>query len=591
MGLHALIAVAVVVGAVVALMIGVTTAEVIFASATAVLMATGVLTPKEALGGFGSVAVITIAELLVLAAAVRRTGILHVLADRLFGRGVVRAPLLRLVLPAGAVSAFMNNTPVVAMFVPVVIDWCKRHNLAPSRMLMPLAFAATLGGMTTLIGTSATLVVDGMMREAGLAPMGLFEIGKVGLPLAVFGALLIWLLAGKLLPDRRDPVGDLSAERRQYFVEMLVQRNSPLVGKSIAEAGLRNLPGLFLMSVQREGSFLGPVGPELELAGEDRLVFTGVASTVVDLRRFVGLAPAPENHYDPTASDRRNRLFEVVISSSSPLVGTTAKDIGFRRRYDAAVIALHRSGQRLPMKIGEVPLRAGDTLMIEAPEDFDRRWQDSVDFALISRVRGEPPPKARHARRAVAILFAVLVAVGTGWLPMVTAAALGVVGMLVGRVLTPREARKAIDLPVLIVIASAMALGRALEKSGVASVLAEQLVYLGKQFGPVGVLGSTMVAAILLTELLTNAAAAALVFPVAIAAAQNAGCDPRPFAFAVAIGVSASFLTPIGYQTNMMIFGPGGYRFFDFWRLGLPLVAGVVAISLVVIPHVWPLLP
>ncbi|MEE8408826.1 MAG: SLC13 family permease, partial [Myxococcota bacterium] len=299
--------------------------EVLLLGAVTVLMAFGVVTPAEAVGGFGSVAVLTIVALLIVAAGVRRTGVLTYAADALFGQGQSREPLLRVMLPAGALSAFLNNTPIVAIFVPAVLDWCKRNNRAPSRMLMPLSFATIIGGLCTLIGTSTTLVIDGLMQEHGMRGLGMFEIAWVGFPVAVSGILLIWILAPRLLPDRRDPVAALGEGQREFLVEMLVDSDSPLAGRNIAEVGLRNLPGLFLMNIERSERFIGPVSPEEVLSPGDRLVFTGIASTVLDLRRFPGLSPAPEAHYDPTAMERRNRLFEVVISANSPLAGSSLK--------------------------------------------------------------------------------------------------------------------------------------------------------------------------------------------------------------------------------------------------------------------------
>ncbi len=563
--------------------------EVALLVAVTLLMGIGILTPPEALGAFGSDALLSVGALFVVAAAVRRTGFLTVVADALFGRDERKEPLLRVMVPAAGISAFLNNTPIVAMFTPAVLDWCKRHGVAPSRLLMPMCYAVTLGGVCTLVGTSSTLVVDGLMREQGLRGIGMFEITPLGVAAAIGGVFVMWVSARFLLADRRDPVAVLDADRRQYIVEMLVEMTSPLAGRTIAEAGLRQLPGLFLMNIERAGTFLGPVGPDERLAPADRLVFTGVAATIADLRRFVGLSPAPEAHYDPTAVSRRNRLYEVVISAASPIVGFTIKDASFRRRYDAAVIAVHRAGERLPMKLGEIELRPGDTLMIEASEGFYDAWVDSMDFALISRVRGEPPPEPHKTTRSVLIVAGMVLVVALNWLPMVVAAFVAA-GLLVGmRVLTPRAASRSVDLPVLAVIAGSVGIGRALEKTGAARAMADGLIGLAGGLGPVGLLGATFVCTLIITQFITNSAAAGLMYPIVSATAARAHLEPRPFVLVLAIAASASFLTPIGYQTNLMIYGPGGYRFLDYTRLGLPLTLIVLAITLVVAPALWPM--
>lgn len=565
--------------------------EVAMLTAVTLLMVVGVLPPEEALRSFGSIAVLTVGALLVVAAGVRRTGLLHTIADRLFGQGHTREPLLRMMLPAGFLSAFLNNTPIVAMFTPAVLDWCKRNNLAPSRVLMPLSFGTILGGMCTLIGTSSSLVVDGLMREQGMAGLSMFELSPVGVPVAICGVGIVFFLARHVLPDRRDPMTELGTGSREYLVEMIVADHSPLVNRTIESAGLRHLPGLFLMNIERDGHFMGPVAPEQFLLAGDRLVFTGVASTVVDLQRFKGLSPAPEAHYDPTAGERQHRLFEVVLSARSPLVGSTIREAGFRSRYDAAVLAAHRAGSRVTEKLGDIVLHQGDTLMIEAPKDFDRLWENSADFALVSRMRAEPPPQSRKAPVAIAILLALVVLATFGVLPMVIAAFAAAGAMIFAGILTPTQATRSTNLPVLLTIAAAIGLGRALDRSGAADAVATEILGLGSSFGPLGILAAVYLCASLLATLVGNVAAVAIVFPVAVAAASQAGLDPRPFMIAIAIAAPASFITPTGYVSNLIVYGPGGYKFSDFSRLGLPLQVMVLVMALAIIPVIWPLVP
>lgn len=580
---------AIIVATVIALAMSLAAPEVIVMSSVTVLLVVGILTPESLSQSLGSPAVLSVGALLVLARGVRQTGMLAIVVDYLLGRRPSRDPLLRLGVPTAAVSAFLNNTPIVAIFAPAVIDWCKRTGVTPSRMLIPLSYATILGGMTTLIGTSTTLVVDGLMRQHGLAGLSMFEISPVGVPAAVGGVLLVALLAPRLLPDRRDPVATINRDRREYLVEVLVDHQSPLVGQRIADAGLRHLPGLFLMNIERGGRFVGPVGPDEQLAAGDRLVFTGVASTVADLRRFPGLVPASESHYDPTTSERRDRLYEVVVSSASPLVGRSIKEAGFRRRYDAAVLAVHRASRRLPQKLGQVVLRAGDTLMLEAGVRFGERYVDHVDFALVSRLRTDVPPRPKKVGTALLILIVMVLLVATRTVPLVGGALAAVGAMLLLRVLDGTEARRALDVPMLLVIGGALALGRALEDTGVALALSRFVLdHLGRT-DPMVLLFVTFVLTWVLTELVTNVAAAAIVFPFIMSAAQHMLLDPRPFAVVVAIAASTSFVTPFGYQTNLMVYGPGGYRYSDFARVGVPIALWVLLVTMLVVPQVWPL--
>lgn len=563
--------------------------EVVFMAAMTLLMLAGVLTPAEAAAGFGSTTVLIIAALFVLGEGVRRTGVLMYAADLMLGRRKRRRePLIRLMAPVAALSSVLNNTLIVAMIAPAVIDWCKRNDVAPSRMLMPLSFATILGGVCTLIGTSTNLVIDDFMAGAGMAHLSMFELAWVGVPLAAAGIAVMALLSGRLLPERRDPAATLGEERREFIVEMLVEPQSRLVGRTVGEAGLRNLPGLYIVNLEREGRFLGRVSPAEPLRAGDRLVLAGVAASIVELRRFPGLSPAPEAHYDPLAVGRRDHLFEAVVSVSSPLVGITIKDASFRSRYDAAVIAVHRAGRRIPQKIGEIELRAGDTLMIEADASFAERWGNSGDFALVSRMNAEPRPKPSKAPHALVILAAMVTCVAAGWVPILPAVLSAVGLMLAARILTPSEARRSIRISVLVTIAGALALGRALEQTGAAGRVAAGVIEVAGGLGVHGLLALATVIAMAISAFVTNVAAAAIVFPVLVDAAVLAGYDPRPFAIAVAVGCSASFVTPFGYQTNLMIYGPGGYKVTDFLRLGLPLTLIVVIVVAAVVPLAWP---
>jgi len=565
--------------------------DVTLGTALAILMAAGVLDPTEALQGFANVGLLTIGALFVVAQGVQESGGLSFVAMRVLGRVKGRtSALLRLMIPTVGVSAFLNNTPVVAMFIPVVRSWALRNDIAPSKLLIPLSYASILGGMCTLIGTSTNLVVSGMMVDHGYDPIGMFEITKVGLPAAVLGIVFMITIGHRLLPDRRDITESLTEEKRKYLVEMIVKDNCRLIGKSIEEGGLRHLKGLFLVHIERDSKIIGPVPPSEILARGDRLRFTGLTSTVVDLKAIRGLMPVEEASLDLPRSGAKGelRLFEVVIARSSPLVGVNIREAGFRNRYDAAVIAVHRAGQRIVSKIGNIVLRPGDTLLVEAPEGFAARWYNSTHFYLVSRVGEVKRIKHEKAPFVFAVLLVMVLLPALGIAPLIVSAFGAAVLFILGRVITPIAARRSIDLSVLLVIAAALGIGKAMEKTGLSGEIANLVVDAVSGFGPMAVLVAILVLTNIFTELVTNKAAAALFFPVALAAAEQMGvADPRPFMLAVAVAAAASYATPLGYQTNLIVYGPGGYRFTDFLRVGVFMNIIVVSVGAVALWFWW----
>lgn len=563
--------------------------DLILLGILAVLLVSGILSPQEALAGFANPAVISVGALFVVAGAMQNTGALGFVATRLFGRiRGDRQALLRLMLPVAGISAFLNNTPIVAMFTPVVIDWARRHRLSPSRFLIPLSYAAILGGTCTLIGTSTNLVVNGLMVGAGMPGMSFFELSPVGVPCAVVGLAFIALIGRRLLPDRKDLIESLEESQREYLTELEVRADCPLAGQRIEEAGLRHLPGLFLIRIERAEETVAPVGPEERLQVGDRLVFTGVVSTIVDLQKIRGLVPAGDHRDGQEHFLTRENLSEAVVSEDSPLVGSTIRDANFRTHYGAAVVAVHRRGRRLSGKIGDIVLHAGDTLLLEASPGFARAYRNAPDFYLVSEVPDSTPPRFHKAVPALVVLVAVVALVTTELLPMVTAALLAASAVVVLGCLSVGEVRGSVDMSVLILIAAAFGVSKALEKTGAAGVVASVLIEAGVGMGPSGVLAMVYLATLIFTEFLSNAAAAALMFPIAAAVARQFGVDARPFAIAIAIAASAAFASPLGYQTHLMVYGPGGYRFSDFLKIGIPLNLLIFVVAMLCIPYTWP---
>jgi len=560
-------------------------AGVVFGSVVVLLVA-DVIEPPQAFGGFSNPAPITVAALYVVAAGIERTGLLAPIVDAfLGGSGGTRSTLARLMVPTAASSAFLNNTPIVAMLVSPVTRWSQRNGHPVSRYLMPLSFAAVLGGMITLIGTSTNVVVSGLLDASGREPMGFFEISKVGLPVALVGLVFMLLFTPLLLPERRGARRDIE-DVREFVVEMTVDPGGPLDGVTVEEGELRHLAGVFLAQVERGDRVIAPAGPETVLVGGDVLRFVGNAADVADLHSRRGISPAVSNLLDGFTSQRL-AFYEAVIGSSSPLNGRSLKAIGFRERYRAAVIAIHRADQRVEGKLGDVRLRTGDTLLLIADPAFRTRWQGSPDFLLVSRLGSTDPPRSAKALPAAAIGIGVVVVAGVGWLPILETSLVGALLVVGFGVLTPYEARVSVDINVIVVIASSFGLGAALEATGLADRIADGIVDGLSGAGNVAVLLGVVLATVALTELITNNAAAILMFPIAVSTAVTVGGDPRAYAIAVALAASASFLTPIGYQTNTMVWGPGGYRFGDYARVGFPLTIVAIAAITLLAPVFW----
>jgi di/tricarboxylate transporter len=557
-------------------------------SAVIVLLVGGVLTPQQAFAGFSNPAPITVAALYVLARAVDKTGALQPLVAATLGEGKSRRwSLIRLAAPAAGASAFLNNTPIVAMLVPQVSDWADRRGQSPSRYLMPLSFAAIFGGMVTVIGTSTNLVVSGLLEATGQPPLAMFEISRLGLPVALVGCTLLVLLAPLLLPDRRPARRELEEDVREFVVNMTVEPGGPLDGKAVEAGGLRHLQGVYLVEIERGGRSIAPVPPTTVLLGDDRLSFVGKADLVVDLQSMRGLASTERQHVG-AIDTARHTFFEAVVGATSPLVGKTLRDVEFRGRYQAAVVAIHRAGHRVQAKLGDVRLRVGDTLLMLAGADFRDRWRDRIDFLLVAPLGGAPPKTTRGAWLVGLIAVVIVGGASLGLLPILHLSLLGAVALVALRVLTPGEARRAVDLDVILVIAGAFGLGAAMTTTGLADRLAGALIQSLSFLGPIGVLAAVVLATVVLLAFITNNAAAVLMFPIAVSAAAGLGLPPRTFAIAVAVTASASFLTPIAYQTNLMVYGPGGYRFSDYARLGVPLTAIVVVGVVLLVPLLWP---
>lgn len=563
--------------------------DIIFFAGLSVLLLTGVLTPQEALVGFSNPGMLTVAVLFVVAYAAQTSGILELFAEHVMGRSRGgRRSLLRMMAPVFGLSAFLNNTPIVAMFTPTMRDWALRRKISPSKFLIPLSYASIFGGTCTLIGTSTNLVVNGMFEQVTGSSIGMFDLAWVGVPCAVAGMLLILFYAFRVLPHNPDISEQFQNAGREYLVEMKLLPQSPLVGKDLQQADLRRLDQLYLSQIIRNGSVIAPVRPQEILQAGDHLVFSGQADGIIRLQNVPGLVLCQDRDFSSAMQQNgKGRILEAVVSRSSPMLGKTIKEGDFRSRYDAAVLAVHRHGERLNQPLGQLQLRAGDTLLLLAGDDFVKRWHQARDFYMITKISDLPDFNRRKTFISLSTLAGMVVFAASGAMEILTAAMLAATILILTRCVTVVEARRSIELNVLIVIASALGISKALGKTGAAEFIAAHIVGSMHIFGPIGLLAAVYISTSLMTELITNNAAAALIFPIAISSSEQMGLNPMPFAIAVAIAASASFATPIGYQTNLMVYGPGGYKFTDFLKVGIPMNLTFMAISLLVIPMVW----
>ena len=542
----------------------------------------GVLSISDGLEGFSNSGMLTVGVLFVVVAGLRETGGIDWIASRLLGRPKgERSALVRVIAPVWGMSVFLNNTPVVAMMIPAVQDWARKLRIPPSRLLIPLSYAAIIGGTCSLIGTSTNLVVAGLvLSQTDLPPLKMFDIAWVGLPSALIGAAFLVILGPKLLPRRERSKGPLE-NTREYVLELLVPDGSPLAAKTVEQAGLRSLPGCFLIEIEREGHLLSAVAPDQLLRANDRLVFAGVVDAIKELVNTRGLAPADDQVFKLDSPRFRRRLFEAVVSHTSPAAGKTIRDCRFRDTYNGAVIAVARNGQRVHGRIGDIKLEPGDLLLVESSPDFAEKAGASRDFLLVSRLEDSTPRRHARAPIALAILLAMIALATFNLYPMLVAAMLAAGAMVLTRCCTITEARHSIDWSVLVVIACALGLGAAMENTGAAKLLADGVLAIAGTH-PWLVLLAIYAVTSLLTELITNNAAVALLFPIAHATADSLGVNFMPFVIAIMMAGSASFATPMGYQTNLMVYGPGNYRFADFLRIGIPmnLVMGAAAVAI-----------
>ena len=551
-----------------------------------ILSVSGILDPSQALAGFSNTGLITVVAMFVVAAGIHNSGGVDLVVKYLLrSPRSVRSAQTRIAFPVALLSGFLNNTPVVATMIPAIHAWSRRIGISPSRLMIPLSYSAILGGTLTLIGTSTNLVVNGQYRDlTGEEGFSIFSITAVGLPVALIGLVAMIVFLPRFLPDRKDQ--QKFGSMREFTLEVAVASDGPLVGKTVGEAGLRELDRLYLVEIERDGSVVTAVPSEERLRGGDRLVFAGDTQAISDLLRINGIVPSVHDDEPSLSKDRaERRLVEAALSPRCEVLGQTIRDARFRDRYGAVVLAVARGGERVSGNLGNIRLKPGDVLLLEARPAFVSRQRYARDFLLINDLGTEAP---RHDRAWVSwgILLLLVGAATSGLLSMLNAALLGAALMILTGCCSVSQAQKAVDVPVILTIAASFTLGAALEVTGAAGFAAE-LIISASNGHPLLTLLLVYIAISMLTEVVTNNAAAVLVLPVVLSMTTSMGVPAEPFVIAVMMAASASFATPLGYQTNMMVFGPGGYRFMDFVKVGVPMNVFIGLVTVAVIAVVY----
>ncbi|WP_040982438.1 SLC13 family permease [Oceanobacillus jeddahense] len=575
----------------VALVFEVARPDMVIFSVLVILMLSGILTAEEALSGFSNEGMLTVALLFIVAGVIQKSGLIHQMMEKwLQNSRSRRGSMIRFFVPTSAFSAFLNNTPIVVTLTPIIKKWCEDRGIAPSKFLIPLSYATILGGMITLMGTSTNLVIHGLLLDLGLEGFSLFTLAVVGIPVTLVGLLYLFIIGYKLLPDNKGFSQRRKEEPKEYIAEMKVTEAFGQLGKRVEQAGLRDLKGLYLIEIIRGNERISPVRPTTVIQIGDRLIFTGLISTIADLQKIKGLELETGTNIDlDELKDGTTHLVDAVVSDQSSLLSKSIKQSKFRSQYDAGVIAVHRNNERIKSKIGDIVLKPGDSLLLLTGTDFVEKYQRSNDFFVVSSLDTSTVLKQSTKKGwfSIIMLLGMIGTVTLGWLSMFKAVALAVVVFLAAKIITPREAKKYVHFNVLLLIASSFGIGVAMRKTGLAEWIADVLLDIGKPLGLLIILFMIYFLTNLFTEIVSNSTAAVMMLPIGIEMAHTLHVAPMGIAVLIAVAASASFVTPIGYQTNLIVYGPGGYTFTDYVKVGLPLSLLVMVTSVLIIYHLW----
>lgn len=559
---------------------------VVFFIAILFLVIGGVLTPSEALHGFGNEQLAVIILLLIISDIFRKSSVIDVLFNKLFGKSNSLSRFrFSMMLLVASFSAFFNNTPLVAMMMPYVNRWSNQKKVSASKLLIPLSYAAILGGCVTLIGTSTNLIVNGMAVDNGFEPLGIFDFTAVGLPMLILGVLYLSLFGNKLLPSKSTDAEKLYKQSREFFIETMVKSNSPLLGKTVENAGLRNLKGLYLVELIRDEHSITPVSPDEILQEEDTLIFAGETTAVEEISKSdLGLT-LPKTV--ERMIDKKSSINEIVVSFNSSLIGKKVMDTDFRARFDAAIVAVHRNGEKLSGKIGEIELRAGDVLLVFSGSDFLSRTKNNQAFYILTHTEEPEDINVTKVSLVFLSLLASIIISATTTIPLIIGLSVVLMLAIFMKIVPLNEIRKGMDFELIMLIAFGLAFGKAMINSGASLYIADLFMLLNNYVGSIGFLMIMFIVTNILAAYITNKAAVAILFPISIALAADLGFNPIPFILIVSFGAAANFITPIGYQTNLMVYGPGGYSFKDFMKVGMPLTILYMIVSALILNYIY----
>jgi len=544
-----------------------------------VLMLLGLVTPEEGIAGFSNSATITVMAMFILSAGISRTGVIQIFRDLLlkWGGKNINQQIFVMGMLVGIITAFINNTAVVAIFLPIVEDWCKKQGLSVSKLLMPLSFATILGGMITLIGTSTNVLASGVSEELGYGAFHLFQFTGLGLITFFVGLLYLAFVAPILLPDRKKSNNDTFTEDyeiKDYVTEVVVTPRSSLIGQTLRQSELQRKFDIDVLEIIHNGTHFPQPLAEKVLSAGDILIIRSSREELLKIRDERGLEIVPDvkfqSEVEDVLSSGEEQLAEVLILSNSRLIGSTLKDLRFRQRYNATVLAVRRGEELLRDRLGKIPLRFGDLLLVQGPKESFLGLQTTRELLVIEQ-REVENLRQNKALIAIGILLGVILIAAFDLVPIVVTALAGVLLMVITGCLKPGEIYGSIRWDVIFLLAGLIPLGTAMEKSGATEWLANQLLTVGGSLSGYWVLLFFFIATSALTEILSNNASVVLIIPIAVKVAESLDLNPWAFMFAVTFAASNSFLTPIGYQTNTMVYSPGGYKFFDFVRFGGPL--------------------
>ena len=579
--------------------------EIIGAAFTFILAAvflglTGVLTSTEILEGFSNEPMLLVIMLLLVGEVIRKTGAISGFFETMMNRAkTTRGFILKVITPMAAVSAFINNTPLVAIMIPFVQTWTQKMRVPSSKLMIPLSFGIILGGNVTLIGTSNNLIVNSLVNDQKIIPgfgtLNFFDFAWVGVPMVIIGIIYLWLVSDKLLPGREPALYHFSTNRREYVVEASIKSVSHLIGQTIAESGLLELKGLSLMEITASSPLLSKEGPgEVRIASTDpvyrlgsgdTLIFTGNTNSITELI----------DHYDGIAlqeigmfsKKEHLEVVEVVVSHNSPLASKTVREIRFRQRYGAVVLGIHRNGEKLMKKTADIKIRPGDVILLLADPGIRFRTEESGDFYHLQQIRQIQKPGMLKSLLILGGLILVIALSVLGLIKLIMGVVVYLIILLLSKIANPKEVFKSLDYNLGLIIVMTLALGTAMYKTGLAGKFAWSMIDLMRPFGLVGILAGLYLTTAILSAYVNNKAALTLVFPVALLTAHNLNLNPVPFALLTASASMGVFITPHGYQTNLMVYGPGGYRFKDFLPIGLPLTIVNMVVAIAVLYFVY----